>query len=89
LLVGVSKKIRLWWRLMLLLLFLKSAEKQVEQTLGESGLWRKSNAAGDKEGGSGQHAAPHALIGQLGTQRLLHPTRKPRLSGTLPGVIQH
>jgi hypothetical protein len=34
---------------------------------------RKPDGAGE-DGGSNEHAAPHALIGQLDTQRLLHAT---------------
>jgi hypothetical protein len=74
LLKRIGKEIRLWRRRLALLLFLKPAEKHVEQAFGEHLAWRKK-CAGKEKGGHGQLATP--LIGQLCTQRSPHPTPGP------------
>jgi hypothetical protein len=73
---GIGEEIRLWRRLVLLL-FLEAAEEEVEQAFRGGLVWREPDGAGHQQsGGNGHPAAPHALIGQLRTQRLPHPTQK-------------
>ena len=69
----IGEKVRLR-RGLALLLFLETAEKQVEQAFGGRRARRQRNGAGEERGGNEHHAAPHALKRQLCTQRLLHPT---------------
>jgi hypothetical protein len=62
----------------LVLLLLATAEKEIEQAFCRTHLGRQRHGAND--GGSYKHAAPLALKGQFGTQRLLHPTQPTSLA---------
>jgi hypothetical protein len=66
------------WGGLALLLFLGSAEQEIEQAFGGRHARRKRKCAGECCGGNKHHAAPHALIRQLCTQRLLHRRHKTR-----------
>ena len=58
----------------MLLLFLGTAEQEIEQIFGRRRARRKRNGAGEGSGGNEHHAAPHGLIRQRCTQPQLHPT---------------
>jgi hypothetical protein len=60
------------------LLPLAPAEKEIEQAFGRTHLGRQRQGAND--GGSNKHTTQLALKGQLGTQRLLHPTERTSLA---------
>jgi hypothetical protein len=77
----IGEEICLWCRLVLLLL--ETVEKQVEQAFGGRRAGRKGEG---EHGGSNGHAAPHALIGQLDTQRLLHATLEHGPGHAMPDV---
>jgi hypothetical protein len=68
----------------LLQLLLNAAEKQIEQAFGGCHLRRKRNGTRERNRGNRHHAAPHAQKGQLGTQRLLHPTQQNPLRRARP-----
>jgi hypothetical protein len=67
----IGEKVRLWRGLVL---FLESAEEQVEQIFGGRLVRRRQKQAGKGSGRNKHHAARHAPGRQLCTQRLLHPT---------------
>jgi hypothetical protein len=71
----ISEGIRLGRCCLVLLLFLESAEKQIEQAFGSDFARRKPKDAGESSDDD-RHTPPQALIGQLDTQRLLHPAAK-------------
>src|ERR1700688_881637 len=58
------------------LLLLQAAEKQIEQAFGGSRARGNRNQAREYCRGDKHHAAPHALMRKLCTQRLLHPTQR-------------
>jgi hypothetical protein len=61
---------------LLLLLFLGSAEQEIEQAFGGRNARRQRNWRYQHDGGNKHHAAPHALTNQLCTQHQLHPTQQ-------------
>jgi hypothetical protein len=67
-------------------LLAKAAEKHVEQAFGGCRVGREPHRAGEDDGGN-EHAAPHALIGQLDTQRLPHATLKNGPDEPMSGAV--
>ena len=84
----IGEEIRLR-RGLALLLFLGAAEQEIEQVFGRRRARRQRNGAGERGDGNKHHAAPHALIRQLCTQRLLHPTPQNLLRRAVPQHDSH
>jgi hypothetical protein len=72
-----------------LLLSLSSAEQETEQVFGRRYARRERKGAREHGDGNKHHAAPHALIRQLCTQRSLHPTPQNSLRRAVPQHDSH